>query len=150
MSKITFYQVMNDEIIKSACMILDKCFKNNLKTFVNVSDEDTKKLLNKSLWTFSQKAFVPHGSDEDPDPTKHPIYISTSNECPINASCLMLIGNSKTIFGDFERILVMVDGTSENDVESAQSTLDSLKNLGHKIEYYKQNSSGGWDCAIDS
>lgn len=148
MSKITFYQVMNGEIIKACCMILEKCYKNNLKTFVQLEDEETKKILNKTLWTFAQKSFIPHGTDEDPDPEKHPIYISCKDECPIDASCLMLIGKSRKDVGNFERVLVMVDGADDTDVESAQSMLGSLKNLGHKVEYYKQNRSNGWECVI--
>lgn len=148
MSKITFYQVMNGEIIKSSCMILEKCFKNRLKTFVQTGDEETKKILNKSLWTFAQKSFIPHGSDEDPEADKHPIYISDNDECPIDAVCLMLIGKVRIDVGDFKRILVMVDGASKTDVETAQSFMESLKNLGHEIEYYKQNKSNGWESAI--
>lgn len=148
MGKITFYQVMNGETIKAACIILEKCFKNNLKTFVQLGDEETKKLLNKNLWTFSQKSFIPHGSDEDPDPEKHPIYISCKDECPIDADCLMLIGKTRLDSDNYQRVLVMVDGTIDTDVESAQSMRDSLKNLGHNIEYYKQNRSGGWECVI--
>lgn len=139
---------MNGEIIKAACIILEKCFKNDLKTFVQVGDEDTKKMLNKTLWTFAQKSFIPHGSDEDPAPEKQPIYISCKDECPIDASCLMLIGKERKDVGDYERVLVMVDGSAANDVENAQSLCDSLKNLGHKAEYYKQNGSKGWECVI--
>lgn len=148
MSKITFYQVMNGEIIKASCIILEKCYKNNLKTFVQLSDEDTKKDLNKTLWTFAQKSFIPHGSDDDPEGSKQPIYMSCSDECVIDASCLMLIGARRIDIKDYERVLVMIDGTSETDVESAQSMHDSLKNLGHKTEYYKQNRSGGWENVI--
>jgi hypothetical protein len=33
---------MNGDIIKSACIILEKCFKMSLKTFVQVDNEDTR------------------------------------------------------------------------------------------------------------
>lgn len=148
MSKITFYQVMNDEVIKASCIILEKCYKNDLKTFVHAGNEEIKKILNKNLWTFAQKSFIPHGSDEDPDPSMQPIYISCKDECPIEANCLMLLGKYRKDIGDYSRVLVMVDGLEATDVENAQSLSNSLKNLGHKVEYYKQNRSGGWECVI--
>lgn len=144
MSKITFYQVMNDELIKSSCKILEKCYHNNLKTFVEVADDETKRVLNKNLWTFAQKSFVPHGSDEDPLPEEQPIYISSNEKCPINATCLMLIGKYRMDIGNFDRILVMIDGNNDQDVKNAKSMADNFNNLGHEVEYYKQNDSGSW------
>jgi DNA polymerase-3 subunit chi len=135
---------MNGEMIKSSCIILEKCLKNSFKTFVQLENEDTKEILNKTLWTFAQKSFIPHGSDLDPSPEKQPIYISTKNECPIKANMLMLIGKYRLDVGEYERVIIMVDGNSESDFKKAQEMREALKNLGHNIEYYRQNSAGGW------
>lgn len=149
MSKITFYQVMNGEMIKSSCIILEKCLKNNFKTFVLMEDEEKKELLNKTLWTFSQKSFIPHGSDVDPMPEKQPIYLSTKDECPINANLLMLIGKYRVDIGSYERVIIIIDGSSKLDLKNAQEMRESLKNLGHDIEYYKQSSNGSWEIDVN-
>lgn len=135
---------MNGEMIKSSCIILEKCLKNNFKTFVQLTNEDTKELLNKALWTFAQKLFIPHGSDLDPLPEKQPIYISTKDECPIKANLLMLIGKYRLDIGEYERVIIMVDGNSKADLKEAQEMCETLKDLGHNIEYYRQNTTGGW------
>lgn len=147
MGKITFYQVMNDEIVKSSCKILEKCYSNNLNTFVEVGDNETKQMLNKSLWTFSQKSFIPHGSDEDPIPEEQPIFISNESDCPINATCLMLIGKYRMDIENFERILVMIDGSSEQEVKNARSMVEKYQDLGHEVEYFAQQNSGAWQRA---
>jgi len=148
MSKISFYQVMNGEIVKSSCIILEKCLKNNFKTFVQLENDEMKELLNKTLWTFSQKSFIPHGSDLDPMPELQPIYISTKEECAIKANLLMLIGKYRIDIGNYERVIVIIDGNSESDIKNSDEMREALTNLGHKVEYYKQNSAGIWEADI--
>lgn len=145
MSKISFYQVMNGDIIKSACIILEKCFKNHLKTFVQVDNEDTRDLINKTLWTFAQKSFIPHGSDIDPMPERQPIYISHLDECPIDATCLMLINKTRIDLGGYERVIIIIDGAENNNIKNASILSAELKNLGHNVEYHKQTKSGTWE-----
>lgn len=144
MSKISFYQVMNGEIIKFSCQLLEKCFQNNIITFVQVSDDATKELIDRTLWTFSQKSFIPHATDNDPLPEKQPIYISTRDECPIKAKGLMMIGVDRLDIKDFERVMVMFDGNVRDDAKRCDALMTSFKNLGHDVEYYAQNEKGGW------
>lgn len=136
---------MNGDIIKSSCIILEKCFKNQLKTFVQVANEETWDLINKTLWTFAQKSFIPHGSDIDPMPERQPIYISHLDECPIDPTCIMLIDKTRMDLGGYKRVIIMVDGASSNNIKSAYILRDELKNLGHDVEYHKQNLSGSWE-----
>ena len=144
MSKISFYQVMNGEVIKFSCQLLEKCFHNKIKTFVQVPKAEDAALIDKILWTFAQKSFIPHAMDGDPLPKMQPIYISATNECPIDAKGLMLIGVDRLDIKDFDRVMVMLDGNVFEEVKRADALLASFKNLGHDVEYYVQNEKGGW------
>lgn len=144
MSKISFYQVMNGELIKFSCQLLEKCFQNKILTFVQVSTDDMLVAVDRALWTFSQKSFIPHATDKDPLPEKQPIYISTNAQCPIKASGLMLIGAERIDIKDFERVMVMIDGNIALELKKAEAMMASYKNLGHNVEYYVQNDKGGW------
>ena len=144
MSKISFYQVMNGEVIKFSCQLLEKCFQNGIKTFVQVADDLAATTLDRTLWTFAQKSFIPHATDKDLLPEKQPIYISTTDKCPIEAKGLMLIGVDRVDVKDFERVMVMIDGNIFDEVKRADALVASLQNLGHNVEYYVQNSKGGW------
>ncbi len=137
---------MNGEIVKSSCVLLEKCFNGGFKTFVQVKDEDLKELINKTLWTFAQKSFIPHGSDTDPLPEKQPIYISTKDSCPIDAKLLMLVGRYRIDVAEYERVIVMVDGNDNEEVKAAHDMLESAKPLGHTVEYYRQTPKG-WETA---
>jgi DNA polymerase-3 subunit chi len=144
MSKISFYQVMNGEVIKFSCQLLEKCFQKNIKTFVQVVDDIAATAIDRTLWTFAQKSFIPHAMDTDPMPDKQPIYISSSDKCPINAKGLMLIGIDRLDVKDFDRVMVMLDGTLPEELKRAEALMASFKNLGHEVEYYLQNSKGTW------
>lgn len=145
MSKISFYQVMNEEVLKFSSQLLEKCFQNKVKTFVQVSNDVMLTNLDRMLWTFSQKAFIPHATDKDPLPDKHPIYISSSEQCPIDAQGLMLIGIERLNIKEFERVMIIVDGQVSEEIKKAESFSESLKNLGHEVVYYIQNPKGGWN-----
>ena len=144
MSKISFYQVMNGEVVKFSCQLLEKCFQNKIKTFVQLVDELAVTTLDRTLWTFAQKSFIPHATDKDPMPSMQPIYISSSDKCPIDAKGLMLIGVDRLDVKDFDRVMVMLDGTLPDEVKRAEALMASFKNLGHEVEYYLQNSKGTW------
>jgi len=123
MSKISFYQVMNGEVIKFSCQLLAKCFQNNILTFVQVLDDATAAMLDRTLWTFAQKSFIPHATDKDPLPEKQPIYISTTDQCPIKAKGLMLIGVDRLDIKDFDRVMVMLDGHVLDEVKGAEALM---------------------------
>jgi|GEM_PF-2294036 len=144
MSKISFYQVMNGEVIKFSCQLLEKCFQNQIHTFVQVIDEISATKLDRALWTFAQKSFIPHAMETDPMPSMQPIYISSNDKCPIDAKGLMLIGVDRLDVKDFERVMVMLDGTLVYEVKKAANLMESFKDLGHEVEYYLQNSKGTW------
>ena len=144
MSKISFYQVMNGEVVKFSCQLLEKCFQNQIKTFVQVVDEEAAIALDRTLWTFAQRSFIPHAMDTDPNPEKQPIYISHTDKCPIDAKGLMLIGVDRLDVKDFDRVMVMFDGTSTTKLKRAEALMASFQGLGHEVEYYLQNSKGTW------
>ena len=148
MSKISFYQVMNGEVVKFSCQLLEKCFQNKIKTFVQLVDELAVTTLDRTLWTFAQKSFIPHATDKDPMPLMQPIYISSSDKCPIDAKGLMLIGVDRLDVKDFDRVMVMLDGTLVDEIKRAEALMASFKNLGHEVEYYLQNSKGTWSIRV--
>lgn len=148
MSKISFYQVMNGEVVKFSCQLLEKCFQNKIKTFVQLVDESAVTTLDRTLWTFAQKSFIPHATDKDPMPSMQPIYISSSDKCPIEAKGLMLIGVDRLDIKDFDRVMVMLDGTLPEELKRAEALMTSFKNLGHEVEYYLQNSKGTWSIRV--
>ncbi|MES2215478.1 MAG: DNA polymerase III subunit chi [Pseudomonadota bacterium] len=144
MTKISFYHLAEENQTKSACLLLEKCYQGNLRSLVRTSDMDTQIAINNSLWTFAQKAFIPHGSSADPHPALQPIYITTGMENPNQANLLMLIGTLDGVYSDFERILVLIDGRDVAMVTAAKAAYHKLNTPSNSVKYYIQNEKGGW------
>lgn len=141
MVQINFYHLSQKDPEKSACRVLEKCYQNNAKVLVRVSDHAKQELLNKTLWTFAQKLFIPHCSADDEQHDKHPIYITTGKENPIKANMLMLIDTLDGVYEDFERIFVMFT----EDSEGFKVAYQKLKTPNNIINYYTQNAKGVWE-----
>lgn len=138
MNKISFYQTILDLTDKSICQLAEKCYHSNLKVVILVANNEIQERINRLLWTYSQKQFIPHGSKLDPLPEKQPIYITTELENPNNSKVLMLLNPEDIInFTQFERIIIVYD-TPQVEV------ISKYKTACYEIESYKQNLNGTW------
>lgn len=144
MTIINFYHLTSGSYEKAACQILEKCYKSDYKTIVKVSNEEVQESLNKTLWTFAQKSFIPHGSKSDPKAELQPIYITTTSENPNNAGVLMLVGTMDGIYDDFERIFVIFDGKDEGAKALVRGAMEKLQTAKNQVSYYEQTKEGGW------
>jgi DNA polymerase-3 subunit chi len=145
MAIISFYQALPGNREKASCQLLEKCYKGDYKVLVRLSNEELQESLNKSLWTFAQKAFVPHGSKNDPLPEVQPIYITTGTENPNEANVLMLVGTIDGIYDEFQRVFVVFDAIDTSLVNLIKGAIEKLQTSSNQVSYYKQNTKGGWD-----
>lgn len=126
------------------CQLLEKCYQSNLRTIVKAGSQDMQESINNTLWTFAQKAFIPHGSALDPYPELQPIYITTGSEHPNNSSVLMLIGTLDGLYEDFQRVLVILDGANESTIVEAKIAYNKLKTASNEVKFYVQTDKAGW------
>jgi len=145
MSNISFYHITLENQEKFACQLLEKCYNSDYKVLVRLGNEELQESLNKSLWTFAQKSFIPHGSSNDPDPEKQPIYITTGKDNPNAANVLMLVDVMDGIYDEFERIFVVFSGNDGAFLRQVEEARHKLNTPSNKVQYYKQNAKGGWD-----
>jgi DNA polymerase-3 subunit chi len=145
MAIISFYQALPGNQEKASCQLLEKCYKGNYKVLVRLSNEELQESLNKSLWTFAQKAFVPHGSKNDPLAEVQPIYITTGTENPNGANVLMLVGTIEGVYEQFERVFVVFDDLQGALISNIKGAMEKLQIESNQVSYYKQNAKGGWD-----
>jgi len=144
MTIINFYHLTSGSHEKAACQLLEKCYKSDYKTIVKVSNEEVQESLNKTLWTFAQKSFIPHGSANDAKPEMQPIYITTTSENPNNASVLMLVGTMDGIYDDFERVFVIFDGRDDGAMAQAKGVMEKLQTSKNQVSYFQQTKDGSW------
>ena len=51
------------------------------------------------------------------------------------------------MFEDFSRVLVMFNGQDAGELAEARARWKTLKDAGHALTYWQQESNGGWKKA---
>ena len=100
MIKINFYQAQSEDLAKTFCKISEKCYYRNLNTLVITQNEDYSNSLDKSLWTYSKKHFIPHATINDPRPNDQAILITTMTENLNNAKIIIFVNPIKQLILD--------------------------------------------------
>lgn len=144
-SHINFYHTTTDALERSACKLLEKCYQSNIKTLVRTSDILSMESLNRSLWTFAQKSFIPHGDASDKIEDDQLIYITYKDENPIYARSIMLVDTLDAIYEDFDKKFVIFTGKMLDQVNNCLKKMNTPNN---NISYYKQDAKGVWQKIV--
>ncbi|MDX1924273.1 MAG: DNA polymerase III subunit chi [Rickettsiaceae bacterium] len=143
--EINFYEVTNDNFEKVVCSLIEKCYKTGINTLVHTEDEGMQEILNKMLWTFSQKSFIPHGSILDERIEDQPVLISHKTENFNQSKLLVMVAGAYMNPEEYERVFIVFFNQSEVQKNLARKIYQDLKAQEHNICIYKQNITGTWD-----
>lgn len=141
MAQINFYHTNSENLERSSCQLLEKCYINNAKILVKTSGISQMESLNRSLWTFSQKSFIPHGDLNDKVEKDQLIYITYLTENPIEAKNLMLVNIVDSIYEPFDKIFVVF---TQDIIDKITDCIKKLSTHNNTVNYYKQNPKGIW------
>jgi DNA polymerase-3 subunit chi len=157
MIKISCYQTTQNQLPKTFCQLTEKCYYSNLKTIIFTENEDYSQNLDRILWTYSKKHFIPHATSLDPLPEKQPVYI-THNINEYNKSKIIIFINpsQKTILEAFSQNSIIQPKLVQkilfihDEIQKIHS--DTIKNLLEKsyinrfvINAFNQTKQGAWE-----
>jgi DNA polymerase III subunit chi len=145
---ITFYQILSETKEKSLCQLLAKVYNSGSKALVKFKDSDYLEQINRTLWSFSQKEFIPHGSHADPLSERQPIYLTTGDENPNNANLIVQVGQGEVEIKNFERALLVFDGSNNEELAFARQKYKFYKDQNYTLEYWQQSASGAWEKVV--
>lgn len=146
MTQINFYHLTSSPLGKALPKLLEKVLASNLRALVVATSDERVEQLNKELWTYTTKVFLPHGAREDGFAEQQPIYLTAANENPNGATVLALVDDAriKGLEG-FEKCLYLFDGNDPVQLSGARARWKSFKEAGHTVTYWKQTAKGGWE-----
>ncbi|MFK7967577.1 MAG: DNA polymerase III subunit chi [Rickettsiaceae bacterium] len=161
MIKISCYKTIQEKLPKAFCMLAEKCYHNNIKVFVYTNSKEYTLELDRVLWTYSKKQYIPHSTIHDLLPEKQPILIgselrnlnNSSNMIIVNASeskiLSILLSNEDLLVKKCERLFFLYDRSTaipSNNIKNiiAKSSLDSFK-----FESYIQDDNNSWQVLED-
>lgn len=146
MADIAFYHLEHLPLEKALPALLDKVISSGKKAVVRMQSQGLLTLLDQSLWTAGHTKFIPHTAKKDADTEHTPIFLTMTEENPISADVLIVLEGSN-IFEDFSRVLVMFNGQDAGELAEARARWKILKDAGHTLTYWQQESNGGWKKA---
>lgn len=146
--QINFYHLTALPLEKGLPRLLEKVHQAGMKSLVLVKDEARLEQLNQTLWSYTTKYFLPHGTKADGFAEKQPIYLTIDFENPANANVLAMIdGATPPSLDGFEKAIYMFDGEDAAQVQNARTRWKDYKDAGHELVYWKQTPKGKWEKA---
>jgi len=146
MAKINFYHLTKSPLGKALPKLLEKVIESDYRALVVASSDEKLEQLNKELWTYTTKYFLPHGTKKDGFSEKQPIFLTCANDNPNGAKVLAFVGDAEPFdLEKFEKCVYMFDGNDDNEMQIARSRWKEYKNSGYELTYWQQNKKGGWE-----
>lgn len=146
---IQFYHLLSSPLEKALPKLMEKVLASGHKVVLHSRDTAQLKLLSNVMW--QQQAFLPHGSTSDAHPEWQPIVLTSTMSNPNGASILVVLDGSEVpTDAGYEKLLELFDGEDEVAVSAARARWKHYKESGLKLQYNKQQPSGGWKLEAEA
>lgn len=145
MTEIRFYHLTRTSLEAALPQLLNKTLARGWRALVLAASEDRVEALTAHLWTYDDRAFLPHGSAKDGRPKYQPIWLSTEDANVNDANVLFLTDGAESAHVDaFDLVAEIFDGNDGEAVAVARERWKAYKNAGHQLTYWRQDEHGRW------
>lgn len=145
MTDIRFYHLESKTLEDVLPGLLSKALSAGHRVVVKAPDDKAVDHLNTHLWTYNPNSFLPHGSNKDGFAEDQPIWITTEDENPNNATVLILTdGTESPDIASFKMCCEMLDGQNSEAVKAARGRWKAYGESDHEVTYWQQTPTG-WD-----
>jgi DNA polymerase-3 subunit chi len=146
MSEISFYHLQKSPLETVLPFLLEKTFESGKRAVVMVGSAERAESLNNVLWTYKKDSWLPHGNAKDGEAAKQPIWLTTEDENPNQATFLFLAdGAQSQNLNTYERCFELFDGNDPDAVTVARERWKTYLKDGHDITYWSENDRGSWE-----
>jgi DNA polymerase-3 subunit chi len=128
--------------------VLEKVLARGDRAVVVAASEARVEALAQALWTYDDRAFLPHGTEKDGFAEDQPIWITLRPERPNGAAMLVLVdGVPPPDLGEWPSLCLFFDDGDPAALEATRGYWRRWKGEGHQVTYFRQNARGGWESA---
>lgn len=146
--EFSLYQVISGNLLNATVRLLEKIYSSNKRCLFFSTIDERLNFVDKTLWTFSTNAFIPHGTENFGFSGEQPIYLTNKIENPNNSEILFLMDTfDYKLWADFkfERIFFVF----EEALKDAINLYETLKKNGEHVNYWQQTKTG-WNSISSS
>ncbi len=145
MTEVLFYHLERRPLEEALPALLEKSLERGWKCVVQVGSPERRDALDAQLWTYNDAAFLPHGTDAQPQPERQPVLLTTTDANANSASVRFLVdGASVPDASPYVRVVHMFDGRDDAAVAAARERWREAKAAGHTLTYWQQDENGRW------
>ena len=135
MTEIAFYHLERAQLELALSKLLEKTLAAGKRALVIAGTEARVESLANALWTYDQDSWLPHGTTKDGNAKDQPVWLTTDDANPNNATFLFLAdGVTTDRLDDYERCFEMFDGNDPAMVEVARGHHAGGQFLGLALE----------------
>ncbi|MDR0555955.1 MAG: DNA polymerase III subunit chi [Holosporaceae bacterium] len=140
---VNFYHVAEGNLVSAIIRLLEKVYFSGQRCIFFSPLDDRVKTVDKTLWTYSTNAFVPHGDKNLGFSSKQPIYFTSGMENPNGATTLMLVDAFEhENFCLFDKVISVFE--EQQQAEQALLIWKDFEKKGANANYWLQTSKG-WE-----
>ena len=144
-TEVLFYHLERMTLERLLPALLEKSLERGWRVVVQAGSQQRIDSLNTALWTYRDNSFLPHGTGEDGDGERQPIYLTYSDENPNSAQVRFFVdGADLTELGEYERAIYIFDGADGEALTKAREAWKTVRDGGLKATYWQQNREGRW------
>ena len=145
MTDILFYHLERRPLEQVLPALLEKSLERGWRCVVECGSPERRDALDAHLWTYSDAAFLPHGTDAQPQPERQPVLIATSQANPNGAAVRFLVdGVELPDPAAYKRLVYLFDGRDDEQMAAARERWKQAKALGAALTYWQQDEDGRW------
>ncbi|WP_310619940.1 DNA polymerase III subunit chi [Flexibacterium corallicola] len=146
MEEVLFYQLSKYPLEQALPVLLQKCLERDWAVVVEFGSKERRDALNAHLWSFSEEAFLPHGTKEDGFEEAQPIYLTCEGDSPNLPAVRFCVDRApmREATG-YERIIYMFDGNDPEALSEARKCWLDAKKTPFALTYWAQTDAGGWE-----
>ena len=146
MAEVLFYHLTATPLEQTLPELLERALARGWRVLVRVGSEAGLAALDRSLWTWRDDAFLPHGTAADGHAARQPIYLTLGDENPNRAQVLMLVDGARLLASEaagFERTCLLFDGGDEAALAAAREDWRRVREASLPARYWAQEG-GRW------
>lgn len=146
MSEVFFYQLSLFPLEKALPQMLQKCLDRDWPVAIQFGSQERCEAIDAHLWTYSEEAFLPHGTRKDGFEEAQPIYLTTEDDNPNEAVVRFVVDRAPmpdpTLY---KRVVYMFNGQDPAALQEARQLWLEVKKTDHELTYWAQTDRGGWE-----
>ena len=148
MTRIDFYHLQKQTLDQVLPKLVEKAYATGVHIKIKIGNESRVDFINSLLWTYNDESFIPHGSKKEGFAKEQPIWLSSEDDNPNQATMLFLVDGALLPLEEltkYERIFNIFDGNDDSSLQQARNFWKTISSSEFELNYYQQDDSGRWN-----